>query len=311
MRSFSPTFRARLMHRAARPASRAFTLIELLVVISIIAILIALLLPALSAAQAVARKTTCVSNMRQWGLAHATYMQDNNGAIVGDDYAGNIAIRIYPELGYISDTIRAGRPSDGGGMDVAFCPEAVRTGRYRGGPGMGLRASSSPHGSHFSVNRINIAYSYAVRWRLDRRHNSNLEVHPNASETLLMAEIGDNNWALPGSGRGLHFPHQLDCTTTVLFLDGRAQPMSRYEMWQRSSHGTGAYADRRMTIGGWLWGAMTIDYSTPDEYYESLVPSTTGSGINWCYVHSEDHKDNDAGTPCPRRTEPQAALQER
>lgn len=52
-----------------RGASRAFTLVELLVVIAIIGVLVALLLPAVSAARESGRKTQCLNNMRQLGLA--------------------------------------------------------------------------------------------------------------------------------------------------------------------------------------------------------------------------------------------------
>jgi len=59
----------------------AFTLIELFVVISIITLLADLLLPALSSAQAKGRKTVCLSNLHQTGLAIIAYAADSDGKI--------------------------------------------------------------------------------------------------------------------------------------------------------------------------------------------------------------------------------------
>jgi prepilin-type N-terminal cleavage/methylation domain-containing protein/prepilin-type processing-associated H-X9-DG protein len=81
---------------------RAFTLIELLVVIAIIAILAAILFPVFAQAKAAAKKTVCLSNFKELGLAIAMYGNDN------DDYYSPSQVGIPPStsannVGYTYD----------------------------------------------------------------------------------------------------------------------------------------------------------------------------------------------------------------
>src|SRR3954469_24153437 len=66
------------VHLKLRSPNRGFTLIELLVVIAIIALLAAILFPVFGRARENARRSNCLSNLKQVGLGVMQYVQDHD-----------------------------------------------------------------------------------------------------------------------------------------------------------------------------------------------------------------------------------------
>ncbi len=138
-----------------RGIRRAFTLIELLVVISIIALLVALLLPALRAARDTAKNAQCLSNLRQVGIAIASYADENHGIFWSDIQSENA---VHPPRRFWNQALST--PGYLSSWDVYFCPSYPPTAGDRASMGTtsryftyGMRANNAAVFDIFKVER--------------------------------------------------------------------------------------------------------------------------------------------------------------
>jgi prepilin-type N-terminal cleavage/methylation domain-containing protein/prepilin-type processing-associated H-X9-DG protein len=158
----------RMMEQRVR-GLKAFTLVELLVVISIVALLLSLMLPALGRARESAKRTLCMSNMRQFMISALNYDVDLRGfpggrgnvrnyvlsgkAVLKNSYGVQHKMVVCPSAG---PTNFPRFTSDSWALDSDF---ALTTYTYAMGYGNYLAPPNSPAGLPTPTESVNSRYN--------------------------------------------------------------------------------------------------------------------------------------------------------
>jgi prepilin-type N-terminal cleavage/methylation domain-containing protein len=231
---------------------RAFTLVELLVVMAIIAILAALLLPGLAMAKEKARVITCLSNLKQMGLAITLYASDHEDMLVPADYSLRAGAKYqegWPTILVNGRYLAAPRSrlyySLPTSRSVFRCPSGLPE-VYTFGPNSrddpeGARAwpfASESTGSKFYIHcwyGINGSTAHPSKWPfnrvpLDGSRTMVLNKLSTVAQSPRLPMLFDGYWIHNGRDERVNARHSKNAKSNLLFFDNSAATFDTFRL---------------------------------------------------------------------------------
>jgi prepilin-type N-terminal cleavage/methylation domain-containing protein/prepilin-type processing-associated H-X9-DG protein len=173
-----------MLNTQSRRSARAFTLIELLVTIAVISILAAILFPVFARARENARRSACMSNLKQIGLGVMMYVQDYDER--------------YPQfLNYVTGTTWVDTTAPYiKSTQVSYCPSTgyqnTLNGNYGANDQMFKRSDLTPN----SISMAAIPAPSTIYMILD------YSIYYATQSNISSAVNGGGWYYLPGAGAG-------------------------------------------------------------------------------------------------------------
>ncbi len=193
----------------AVPARSGFTLIELLVVLAVIVLLASLLLPALARAKRKAHNITCISQLKQLGIASRLYAEDNGTRLPAAELLPSNPSNPSQPLPRISDLLApyAGKAGATSLSSIFKCPDdnawyfQVEGSSYQWNAGLNGQRIDFGENNHFQGI---IVTNGVVAWQ-----TNGIITHA-AVLTPLLLDYDEFHPRLPRSGKN------------VVYMDGHA-----------------------------------------------------------------------------------------